>query len=157
MADKKEDSQIDLYVRVTRVVPDDSTFIFTPISFEIYMTIKNEQNLYKGYKMSNLDRASFDQAIISLCRQGLLQEEEKIPEQYIDRDDIERIKSNLITFIGPWGHLVFNDTLEVLGLSKEKVPELKMPLLINSIIDQIPPTEALRFKESVKDITDGYA
>jgi hypothetical protein len=155
MANKIEDSQIDLYVRVNRTIPDNSRFLFTPISYKIFMMIEDEQTLYKVYNKLKVDRESFDQAIISLSRQGLLHEVE-VNDRFIGQDDIERIKSKLIAYIGPWGDLIFNDTLEILGLSQQRIPEVKMPLLINSIIDQIPSNKASKFKDSVKRLVDHY-
>jgi hypothetical protein len=136
------------------VVPKNSNFIFTPISLKILLMIEEGQNLSEIYNMSNLDRESFDRVIIDLFRQGLIQE--VVEESYIGQDKIEQIKSYLATYVGPWGHLIFDDTLEVLGLSKEKLPELKMELLINSIAKQIPPNKALEFKQSIKYLIWGH-
>jgi hypothetical protein len=155
MTNKIEETRIDLFVRVNRAIPEDSTFIFTPISFKIFMKIKDEQSLYKVYIRSDVDRALFDQAIISLSKQGLIQEVED-NDKYISQDVIENIKSNLITYIGPWGNFIFNDTLEIIGLPQEKIPEIKMPLLINSIVDQIPSNKVLKFKKSIKHLVDPY-
>jgi hypothetical protein len=119
------------------------------------MKIKDEQSLYKVYIRSDVDRALFDQAIISLSKQGLIQEVED-NDKYISQDVIENIKSNLITYIGPWGNFIFNDTLEIIGLPQEKIPEIKMPLLINSIVDQIPSNKVLKFKKSIKHLVDPY-
>ncbi|MEJ2640258.1 MAG: hypothetical protein P8010_11840 [Desulfosarcinaceae bacterium] len=155
MANTIEDSRIDLYVRVNRVIPDNSKFKFTPISFKIFMLIENEQSLHKVYKLSNVDRESFDQAIISLSKQGLIQEVE-VNDRFIGQDDIEKIKSALNIYIGPWGELLFKDTLEILGFSQDRIPELKLPLLINSIVDQIPSNKAIQFKESIEYLVDQY-
>ena len=149
MDNKIKGFRVNLDACMNKVVPENSNFIFTPISLKIFLMIEDRQNLFELYNMSNLDRESFFRAIIDLFRQGLIQE--VIDESYVGQEKIEEIKSYLVTYIGPWGHLVFEDTLEALGLSKERLPEVKMELLINAIASQIPSDKALEFKQSVRD------
>jgi hypothetical protein len=149
MDHKIENFRINLDIYVNRVVPKNSNFIFTPISLKIFLMIEDGQNLSEIYNISKLDRESFDRAIIDLFRQGLIQKK-VVEESYIGQDIIEQIKSYLATYVGPWGHLIFDDTLEVLGLSEERLPKLKLELLIDSIAKQIPSNKALEFKQSIK-------
>jgi hypothetical protein len=149
MPEKSMTFQTSLDVSVNRAIPENSKNIkFDSDSYRVFMLIEDGQNLYEVYKKSDLNNESFVQAVKKLYAQGLIYK--VTPGKYISHKEIESIKSSLAAYVGPVAQLMMDNAMTSLGFTKEKLPKLKVELLIEKIADEIPFDKALEFKENVK-------